>query len=214
MPPPFRSSEELFRACAESGTDADWREFIEYFGNDILKAVVRAARRWGKTNPELVQELVQDVYVKLSDRKRGILAGFQPERPGAEAAFLHVMATNLVNDYFKSAVAEIHGGGLTQISIEEEDGVVPDDNCGTALATEREILMREIDECLQVQGVPDRDRQIFWFYYRHGMKAREIAELTLMGLTTEGVESVIYRLTVLVREFVAGKLLISNSAAS
>jgi len=63
---------------------------------------------------------------------------------------------------------------------------------------EREILLREIDEQLATVSEPaarDRDRQIFWLYYRHGMTARAIALIPGIGLTQKGVESAIVRLT-------------------
>jgi DNA-directed RNA polymerase specialized sigma24 family protein len=68
---------------------------------------------------------------------------------------------------------------------------------------ERDILLSQIDSILSSQpepGIPPRDRQIFWLYYRHGMTARAIAAIAHIGLTAKGVESVIQRLTALVRQ--------------
>jgi hypothetical protein len=46
----------------------------------------------------------------------------------------------------------------------------------------------------------ERDRQIFWLYHRHGLTAREIASIRYFGLTDKGVESVLVRLTALVKQ--------------
>jgi hypothetical protein len=65
------------------------------------------------------------------------------------------------------------------------------------------VLIRQIDECLQAVCVgpnSQRDRKIFWLYYRAGLPASAIAALPTIGLTTKGVESTLLRLTRLVRQ--------------
>jgi len=47
---------------------------------------------------------------------------------------------------------------------------------------------------------------VFWLYYRAGFTASAIASLPTVGLTTKGVESLIFRLTRIVRENLAGPL--------
>jgi len=60
-----------------------------------------------------------------------------------------------------------------------------------------EVFLIEIDEQLKrcVNG-PDqeRDRMIFWLYFRQGMSTKEIASLPTIGLGAKGVGSVIERL--------------------
>jgi RNA polymerase sigma-70 factor, ECF subfamily len=46
----------------------------------------------------------------------------------------------------------------------------------------------------------DRDRTIFWLYYRQGMTAKEITGLPGIGLSLKGVESALHRLVKLVRD--------------
>jgi len=48
-----------------------------------------------------------------------------------------------------------------------------------------------------------RDRTIFWLYYRQGLTAKEIGALPSIGLSLKGVESTLHRLTQLVREHLA-----------
>ena len=59
---------------------------------------------------------------------------------------------------------------------------------------EQSILLRELDQHLASAGT-DRDRTIFWLYYRQGYTAKDIASMPGLGLTQKGVESCIYRLT-------------------
>jgi RNA polymerase sigma-70 factor (ECF subfamily) len=67
----------------------------------------------------------------------------------------------------------------------------------------QKIFLMEIDENLKrcLTG-PDqeRDRMIFWLYFRQGMSTREIASLPGIGLGTKGVGSVIERMKSAVRQ--------------
>jgi RNA polymerase sigma-70 factor, ECF subfamily len=45
----------------------------------------------------------------------------------------------------------------------------------------------------------ERDRIVFWLYYRQGYTAGEIAGLPAVALTVKGVESLLYRLTAALR---------------
>jgi RNA polymerase sigma-70 factor (ECF subfamily) len=69
------------------------------------------------------------------------------------------------------------------------------------------VFLNEIDEYLRqcVDG-PDqeRDRTIFWLYFRQGMSTKEIASLPAIGLSTKGVGSVIERLKHSIRDQILG----------
>jgi len=67
--------------------------------------------------------------------------------------------------------------------------------------------LKEIDEHLKrVLTGPDqeRDRMIFWLYFRQGMSTKEIASLPTIGLGAKGVGSVIERLKHGIREHILG----------
>ena len=52
------------------------------------------------------------------------------------------------------------------------------------------LLLDRVDACLRdlaPSETRDRDRKIFWLYYRQGMTAKEIAGLPQIGLTLKGV---------------------------
>jgi RNA polymerase sigma-70 factor (ECF subfamily) len=50
----------------------------------------------------------------------------------------------------------------------------------------------------------ERDRMIFWLYFRQGMSTKEIASLPTIRLGTKGVGSVIERLKHGIREQILG----------
>ena len=144
----------------------------------IAGTVARCARRFGETSAELIDDLVQDTFLKLCANGCRILRDFRPQSPDAIFGFLKTVAFNATLDHFRGGMAEKRGIGLPE--------------------AEREILLREIDENMPPDASP-RDRQIFWLYYRHGMTARAIGEIPGLGLTQKGVESVIQRLIGYVR---------------
>jgi len=69
------------------------------------------------------------------------------------------------------------------------------------------VILGEIDDRLkQVLTGPDRerDRMIFWLYFRQGMSTKEIASLPAIALSTKGVGSVIERVKQCIREQITG----------
>ena len=155
--------------------------------------------------PAVVDDLVQETYLKLCAADCRILRTFEHRAPGAIYGFLKVVAANVAHDHFKAAYAAKRGSGEFLGDIEHADtsagvpsGPCPDDPS----SIERAILRKEIDGHL-ARSVPaadlSRSRLIFWLYYRSGLSASAIASLPSIGLTTKGVESALLRLTRLVR---------------
>ena len=65
------------------------------------------------------------------------------------------------------------------------------------------VLLEQVDGALtRSTGVDtrERDRTVFWLYYKHGFTAKAIAALPAVGLTVKGVETVIFRLTKAIRK--------------
>jgi RNA polymerase sigma-70 factor (ECF subfamily) len=77
------------------------------------------------------------------------------------------------------------------------------DAAGNSIAIERAVLIEEIRRHLDfcIEGLEqDRNKRVFWLYYRVGLSAGAIADLPGIGLTTKGVESLILRVTKALRE--------------
>jgi RNA polymerase sigma-70 factor (ECF subfamily) len=197
------SAEELIRACAESNDEAAWEEFVRRFHRPISLSVLRTLHQLSGVPQQVVEDLVQETYLKLCADRCRLLHRFAVQRPEAISGYIKMIASNVVHDYFKSRRSQKRGAGRAEESLAEID---PTAGCGTLGSTEvieREILLKEIDQCLGtcVAG-PDqeRDRLIFWLYYQQGMSSKTIAALPTVGLTAKGVESAILRLTRLVRQ--------------
>ena len=196
------TSERLVSACCQPANEPAWAEFIRRFQPLVAKIVLRTARRWNATSPPLLDDLVQETYVKLCANDCRLLRGFEFRSPDSFYGFLKVLTSNVVHDHFKAGLAAKRGAGVEAHSLDGDssEGQLPNANPGhrNLVDAERMILLREIDQQL-VQLLPPEDLQrsrlIFWLYYRSGMSANAIASLPQIDLTTKGVESLLFRLT-------------------
>jgi RNA polymerase sigma-70 factor (ECF subfamily) len=197
-------SAELIGACAEPENECAWEEFVSRFERPITVSVIRAALQWGDHVPrQLLEDLVQETYLKLCSDKCRLLRAFALQYPDSVLGYIKTIAVNVVHDHFKAQNSQKRGAGRVQESVEGVDPQAYNGSIGSPAALERQVLLSQIDACLQVcAGGPDgdRDRLIFWLYYRQGLSAAAIASLPSIKLTAKGVESAILRLTRLVRE--------------
>ena len=195
------SSEELIRACIDTSDTAAWEEFVRRFRPLIAGTVLRTARRFGVSAPDVIDDLIQETYLKVCANRCRILREFQSQAADAIFGLLKTVAFTVTQDHFKGGLAAKRGAGRPETSLDTYiESAIP--GAGSLPQVEREILLREIDDQLTGAAEPvtgDRDRQIFWLYYRHGMTGRAIALIPGIGLTQKGVESVIQRLTNQVR---------------
>ncbi len=195
---------ELVQACAESD-DAAWEEFVRRFNRPISLSILRISRKFGHGPGQVVEDLVQDTYVKLcADHCRHLLefAIANPD-PDKILGYIKTIAANVARDYFKSQYSQKKGGGKAQESLAEIDPKA-DANClGGEAEIERRIRRKEIDDCaVNCTAGPqqERDLLIFRLYYWVGMTAKEIAALPEIGLGEKGVESVLHWITRTVQE--------------
>lgn len=199
------SPDDLVKACAGSNNTVLWREFIRRFQPVIATAVLRRARHYGEPSRQTLDDLIQETYLKLCDDDCRLLQSFESRHPDAVFGFLKVVASNVVNDHFKSALAEKRGAGVTE-ALADGGPPLPAVVADTSTSMERRILLRQIDDALaRVTNGEDlnRNRLIFWLYYRDGLSAGAIASLPYIGLTTKGVESILFRLTRMIRSHMA-----------
>jgi RNA polymerase sigma-70 factor (ECF subfamily) len=196
------SSTELIRACAGSNDERAWTEFIRRFQVVIAAAVLRTARQWCEPSQAPLDDLIQETYLKLCENDCRLLRLFQPRQQDSIYGFLKVVAANVVHDYFKSALAAKRGISQTEpmmgpVQIDSKARVAD----GFDVVSHR-LQLEQIDKILtQITAGKDQERKraIFWLRHQQGLTAREIASIPLIGLTTEGVESVLLRLAIMIR---------------
>ncbi len=196
------SEEQLIRACAESDDDTAWDEFVFRYHRAISLAVIRTLYQWGHAPTQLVDDLVQETYLKLCTDHCRLLLAFAVLHPEAVTGYIKTIAANAARDHFKSVHSQKRGSGREE-SLSDVDSKAETGGVGGQGAMERQVLLKQIDECLRTCSAgpeQERDRLIFWLHYEQGMSARAISVLPGVGLTSKGVESAILRLTRLVRQ--------------
>lgn len=193
------SHSDLVQACLTSDEEA-WKEFTDRYDQVISLAVLRTARRWGDISKPLLEDLRGDVYRKICDNNFALLRNFEFRTDGSIYGYLKKVATNAVHDYFRHSPPR--PGRDVPIEDLYQSADPPKQIRVGSGAIERNVLLREVEEVLwEVTGSEgERDRTIFWLYYRQRFTAEEIAELEYLCLTVKGVESVIHRITNAVRD--------------
>src|ERR1019366_3402047 len=147
----------------------------------------------------------QDTYLKLCENHCRLLRSFQPYHEDSIYGFLKVVAANVVHDHFKAALAAKRGAEQTEALMEQVpiDPKTASTDCWDAVG--QRLQLAQVDRILtQLTAGKDQERKrtIFWLRHRQGLTASEIAAIPSIGLTTEGVESVLMRLVAMIRSHV------------
>src|SRR5579871_1132284 len=125
MDPLKLSAQQLVQLCLDSQDEAVWTEFVRRFQPLIAGVVNKCVFRRGGPNPALVDDLVQDTYMKLCANNFKALRNFEFRHENALFGFLKVIATNVAEDYYRKQDNEKHGGGRQEVDIEEVRNIVP-----------------------------------------------------------------------------------------
>jgi RNA polymerase sigma-70 factor, ECF subfamily len=198
--------EDLSRACLESGNAAAWAEFVRRFHPLISKVVLRVSRQWGESSSQVVDDLIQETYLKFCEGGLRGLQNFKSMHRDAIFGYIKVFTANLVHDHFKASHSLKRGGNTVLELMESKDARATWEPRSALVSLERRVLIQQIDACLKkVLTGPgsERDRRIFWLYYRAGLAASAIAAIPEIGLGVKGVESAIHRLTAQIKRELA-----------
>lgn len=189
---------ELIRACLETGDKAAWEEFIRRVHPVVASSALRTARRFRTTSPGLVEDLVQETFIRICANQCRVLREAHLENPEGIFSLVKTIAIHATYDHFRTGLAGKRGGGQPELPLDTfaESGIAGSEGLPSI---ERRILIREIDDYLAAEVKRPADRWIFWLRYRHGLTAEEIAAVPGIGLRPDGVESLIRRLTDRVR---------------
>jgi RNA polymerase sigma-70 factor (ECF subfamily) len=180
---------DLLHLCLGSEDQELWQEFVRRTQPLIASVTIRTIRRWQEPAPSLVDDLIQDTFLKLFASDRKALRGLKNEYENTIFGYLRVVAANVVHDHFRHPPNKVE-------EIELTDDVVPSDPNGMD-RMEFEHLKGDIQERLKGLSSSEtyrRDESIFWLYYEQGYTAKEISLLPTIGLSVKGVESTLQRL--------------------
>ena len=211
IPIPMRYSslslKDVVCLCAGPADDEAWEEFVSRVGKPISLTIMRTASLWGEPSRSLVEDLTQATYLKLWEHGCRRLRDFAIQHPEAVLGYLKKTAANVTHDYFKHVRSQSFGGDNPHVSMSDVDPKAGNEVHGRQEKIAFGIFLNEIDEHLK-RGLTgsdrERDRMIFWLYFRQGMSTKEIASLPTVGLCAKGVGSVIERLKCYIREQILG----------
>src|SRR5579859_416889 len=186
---------DLLLLCLQSRDELSWTAFIRRSQPVIAGVVVKAVRRWTRPSVSLVDDLVQDTYLKLCANDFRALRQFVCRHDSAIFGFLKVVALNVVQDHFRLSYSQKRGCGKDGEQLEDA-AILRVANSSTK-DIERTVLLKEIEDSLAIYAAGPhsaRDQKIFSLYYRHGLTLKEIAQLPDIELTVKGVESTVLRM--------------------
>ena len=189
------SIRDLLNLCLSSDGQEHWREFVHRTQPLIASVIINTIRRWKEPSPSLVDDLIQDTYVRLFAADRKALRSIKNEYENTIFGYLKVVASNIVRDHFRQPVNKVD-------EIELSDPILPagSDSHEQFEFADRKEKVQAILESLSSSETYQRDVAIFWLFYQQGYTAKEISLLPTAGLTVKGVEAVLFRLTRYVRE--------------
>jgi RNA polymerase sigma factor (sigma-70 family) len=172
--------------------------FQDRFQRLIFTYLYRALKYHSKSDDvtELVNDLAQEVYVRLVQQNANLLRNFRGETDLSVAALLGRVCTSVVSDRFRRAGAR-----------RRLENVIPIDDAREMIEASRHdrdelnigAILSWIDVERMVAADPDqknaqRNALIFKLHYMDGLTAEEIASYPGFDLTSSGVESVLVRL--------------------
>lgn len=207
------SLKDVVCLCAGPCDDEAWEEFVSRVGNPVRLIIMRTASLWGEHSRSLVEDLIQMTFLKLWEGGRHLLRDFAVQRPEAIVGYIKKTAANATHDYFRHGHNQSAGGDRPHVSTSDVDPEAGHEFHGSQERIALGVFVNQVDEHLRecLTGPdPERDRTIFWLYFRQGMSTREIASLPAIGLSVKGVGSVIERLKHSIREHFLGSALDFN----
>src|SRR5262249_18357412 len=105
MDPQKLTAQELVQLCLDANEEAMWAEFVRRFQPLIAGVIAkRVRRRTGLLpSPNLTNDLTKETYVKICANIFRPLRTFDYRHENAMFGFLKVVASNVVEDYFRSS---------------------------------------------------------------------------------------------------------------
>jgi RNA polymerase sigma-70 factor (ECF subfamily) len=202
------SVNDLARACSRSVDAEEWDEFVRRCAPLASLVALRVSRLWVRDpSPAAVDDIVQDVFLKLCEQERRILRDFVPRGEDSFFGLLRIVAASVANDYYRRLYSAKRGGNVVTTVLVGDETSLESAGMHPSAQMHQEALFGQLDKRLQSASktIGERDRAIFWLYYRQGFTAEEIARLPASGLTAKGVESALRRMTGWLRDELEAK---------
>lgn len=210
---------ELLLLCLQRPPDEEaWREFVHRYHGAIKNSVaktfhLRASQetdRRAQFPDDLIEDLVQAVYVRLIEEGNRALKRFEGEHENSIFQYLGIISVNVVRDYFREAKAQKRpklSFSLDELLENLGDGAMLKDavnNIDRTLTTAPapSITMEDVEGAL-MRSVSrrhrDRDALIFKLRYYEGLTLEEIKKALGLDISPIGIGSILNRINCKVR---------------
>ena len=203
----------LERCSGRPPDDEAWQEFVRRYHSTIRINVIKTFHRKAKEEsdrkpqfPEdLVEDLVQAVYVRLVEDRKRALERFEGEHENSIFQYLGLIAINVVRDYFRETRAQKRpkiSASLDELLEIGGDGALLDESMSalwkpTGSDSGSTLTEKEIDMALRraVKGKNrDRDLLIFKLKFYEGLTLDEITRSMALDISPVSVGSIINRI--------------------
>jgi RNA polymerase sigma-70 factor (ECF subfamily) len=178
---------ELLHLCLGSEDEERWLQFVRRTQPLIANVIINTLRRWREPSPSLVDDLIQETYLKLFANDRKALRSIKNEYENTIFGYLKVVASNVTRDHFRQPESKV-----TEVELAEPVLPLSPDGFDRIQFARMKDKIDERLEKLPAE-TKERDVTIFWLYFEQGYSAREISELPSFELTVKGVESSLQR---------------------
>ena len=209
---------ELLKKCLQRPPDEDaWREFVHRYHNAIKSSVAKTFHlranqeidRRAQFPDDLIEDLVQNVYIRLVEEGNRALNRFAGEHENSIFQYLSIIAINVVRDHFREGKA-LKRPKLS-FSLDElmenagdagmlKDAVSID---GSAYGGSTSVSIEDIEAAVKnsvSRKHRDRDLLIFKLRYCEGLTLEEIKTAMSLDISPIGIGSILNRIIGKLRE--------------
>jgi RNA polymerase sigma factor (sigma-70 family) len=201
---------ELLTQCMRRPPDEGaWREFVHRYHGAIRASVaktfhLRASQesdRRAQFPEDLIEDLVQAVYLRLVEEGNRALDRFQGEHENSIFQYLGIIAVNVVRDYFREARAQKRP--KLSFSLDEllentgEGGMLRSAVTGINGGTADGVTLEDLEGALKrsvSRRHSDRDALIFKLRYYEGLTLEEIKKALALDISPIGIGSILNRI--------------------
>lgn len=223
MDPKRLSNRDLIQHLTQADADDPlWRELVSRFRPRLRLAVLRCYQTEAVRTPgldasapsEMIEDLTQEVFVRLVEGERRALSRFHGRTEHSAYTYLSAIAVNIVRDHFRMLRAgktpkayaslstavdpETGHGGATLAQTLVSDGAGPERF--VASSELRAKIRAVVDELSPRGSTSARDRLIFQLFFIEGLTVDEIAANRSIRLSASGVEKCVRRIRKALKE--------------
>lgn len=204
---------ELLERCLRRPADEDaWREFVHRYHATIRANVAKTLRlrlnqetdRRAQFPDDLVEDLIQAVYVRLIDEGNRALDRFEGEHENSIFRYLGTISVNVVLDHLRQEKAQKRP--KLAFSLDElldssgEGGMLKGAITGiegTPMTRSSDLTMDDIEAALKrsvSRKHRERDSLIFKLRYFDGLTIEEIGKAMGLDISPMGIGSILNRI--------------------